>query len=131
MNVKENIKDSWVVGQDESAFILLYMHDDLGDPIEQLGIEIEQDDNETITDFKKRFGEKLLWDQGVNVTELEEADLRCGGLVVESNISIAINESYNKRAVECMIQRCQFLRGGPEICPPGTNCLCSGFAFPD
>jgi hypothetical protein len=53
------------------------MHPDLGDPIEQLGIELE-DDDKNHTDFIQRFGEKLLWEKGVNVTELDEADLRCG-----------------------------------------------------
>lgn len=106
------------MGWYDSAFVYLNMHDDLGDPIEQLGIEIEQDDNDTITDFKKTFGEKLLKDNGVNVTELEEADLRCGGLVFNTNMSIFLNSSYNARAAECMIQKCKFVKGGPEICPP-------------
>jgi hypothetical protein len=57
------------------------MHPDLGDPIEQLGIELE-DDNENHTDFIQRFGEKLLWEKGVNVTDLDEADLRCGERLV-------------------------------------------------
>jgi hypothetical protein len=114
----EESEESWVVGSGESAFIILDMHPDLGDPIEQLGIEIEQDDNDTVTDFKTRFGEKLLWDQGVNVTELEEADLRCGGLVLQSNMSINNNIRLSEWAADCMVQRCKFLRGGPEICPP-------------
>lgn len=107
-----------MAGRYDSAFLNLLMHEDLGEPIEQLGIEIEQDDNDTVTDFKKRFGEKMLWDQGVNVTELEDADLRCGGLILNSNLSIVLNDSLNERALECMIQRCQFVKGGPEICPP-------------
>ena len=77
-----------VGGSGESAFFKLDMHPDLGDPIEQLGMEVEQDDNDTITDFKQRFGVKLLWDAGVNVTALEEEDLRCGGLVIISNMSL-------------------------------------------
>uniref|UniRef100_A0A1B0GNF1 Major facilitator superfamily associated domain-containing protein n=1 Tax=Phlebotomus papatasi TaxID=29031 RepID=A0A1B0GNF1_PHLPP len=64
----ENINDTLVEleedwsTRDSSAFFLLDMHPDLGDPIEQLGMEVEQDDNDTITGFKQRFGEKLLWD---------------------------------------------------------------------
>lgn len=94
------------------------MHADLGDPIEQLGIEIEQDDNDTVTDFKTRFGEKLLWDSGVNVTELEVEDLRCGGLVMKSNMSMTYESRLIEYASDCMVQKCQFRIGGPEICPP-------------
>lgn len=110
-------EESWVVGSGDSAFFVLDMHPDLGDPIEQLGMEIEQDDNDTVTDFKQRFGEKLLWEQGVNVTALEEEDLRCGGLVLSSNMT-ASNLKLSEWAADCMVQRCSFLRGGPEICPP-------------
>lgn len=53
------------------------MHPDLGDPIEQLGIELE-DDDENRTDFIQRFGEKLLVEKGVNITQLGHLDLRCG-----------------------------------------------------
>lgn len=98
------------------TFFKLDMHPDLGDPIEQLGMEIEQDDNETVTDFKKRFGVKLLWDSGVNVTQLEDEDLRCGGLVIKTNMSF--NDKLSKLAADCMVQKCRFRRGGPEICPP-------------
>lgn len=77
-----NNSKSWVAGSGEAAFFLLDMHPDLGDPIEQLGIEIEDDHEDNVTDFIQRFGEKLLWDKGVNVTELKEADLRCGGIVL-------------------------------------------------
>lgn len=94
------------------------MHPYLGDPKENLGIVVEQDDNETVTDFKTRFGEKLLWDSGVNVTALEEGDLRCGGLVVLTNMSGISNNRLNELAADCMVQECQFRHGGPEICPP-------------
>ena len=53
------------------------MHPDLGDPIEQLGIELE-DDDENRTDFIQRFGDKLLYEKGVNITQLDDLDLRCG-----------------------------------------------------
>lgn len=104
-------------GQDAAHF-RLDMHPDLGDPIEQLGMEVEQDDNETVTDFKQRFGEKLLWESGVNVTALEEQDLRCGGLVLESNMSGMNNLRLSELAADCMVQRCEFRHGGPDICPP-------------
>lgn len=114
----EESEESWVVDSEESAFFKLDMHPDLGDPIEQLGIEIEQDDNDTVTDFKTRFGVKLLWKSGVNVTELEEEDLRCGGLVLLSNMSLQSTERLTQYAIDCMVQKCQFRRGGPDICPP-------------
>lgn len=60
----ENSEESWVAGSGESAFFLLDMHPDLGDPIEQLGIEIEDDNTDNVTDFVQRFGEKLLWSKG-------------------------------------------------------------------
>ncbi|KAG4066826.1 hypothetical protein HA402_012893 [Bradysia odoriphaga] len=113
-------EESWVLGSDEdgAAHFLLTMHPDLGEPIEQLGMEIVQDDNDTVTDFKQRFGEKLLWDSGVNVTALEEEDLRCGGLVLQSNMSGTYNMRLSEWAADCMVQQCQFRQGGPEICPP-------------
>lgn len=113
----EESEESWVAGSGEAAFFLLDMHPDLGDPIEQLGIEIEDDSDDNVTDFIQRFGEKLLWEKGVNVTELEEADLRCGGIVLRHNITIT-EERLRELAEDCMVQKCEFLRGGPDICPP-------------
>uniref|UniRef100_A0A182QCI2 Major facilitator superfamily associated domain-containing protein n=1 Tax=Anopheles farauti TaxID=69004 RepID=A0A182QCI2_9DIPT len=115
----EESEDSWVVaGSGDSAFIVLDMHPDLGEPIEQLGMEIEHDDNATVTDFKTRFGVALLWKQGVNVTALEEEDLRCGGLVLNSNMTLNSNIKLSEWAADCMVQRCRFRRNGPDICPP-------------
>ncbi|XP_067623972.1 uncharacterized protein [Eurosta solidaginis] len=105
---------SWVHSDgSDAAYFMLQMHPDLADPIEQLGMEIEPDDNETVTDFKQRFGEKRLWEQQINVTDLDELDLRCGGLVRRSNMSQFTNETIN-----CMVQRCIFTMNAPEICPP-------------
>ncbi|XP_058447084.1 uncharacterized protein LOC131427687 isoform X2 [Malaya genurostris] len=112
-------EESWVIaGSGDSAFFVLDMHPDLGEPIEQLGMEIEHDDNETVTDFKTRFGVKLLWKQGVNVTALEEEDLRCGGLVLSSNMTLNSNQRLSELAADCMVQRCHFRKNGPDICPP-------------
>lgn len=106
---------SWVhANATDSTHFWLEMHPDLADPIEQLGMEIEQDDNETVTDFKQRFGERHLWDLQVNVTDLEELDLRCGGIVRRHNMTpILINETVN-----CIVQRCVFTLNAPDICPP-------------
>lgn len=101
-----------------AAHFRLDMHPYLGDPIEQLGIVVEQDDNETVTGIKQRFGEKMLWDRGVNVTALEKGDLRCGGLVLKSNMSGTNDLRLDELAADCMVQECQFRQGGPEICPP-------------
>uniref|UniRef100_A0A182IT32 Major facilitator superfamily associated domain-containing protein n=1 Tax=Anopheles atroparvus TaxID=41427 RepID=A0A182IT32_ANOAO len=115
----EESEEGWVVaGSGDSAFIVLDMHPDLGEPIEQLGMEVEHDDNATVTDFKTRFGVALLWRQGVNVTALEEEDLRCGGLVQASNMSLNSNLKLSEWAADCMVQRCRFRRNGPDICPP-------------
>lgn len=104
--------------ENDAAHFKLDMHPDLGEPSEQLGMEVEQDDNDNVTDFKQRFGEKLLWESGVNVTALEEGDLRCGGLVLHSNMSGLYNMRLSEMAADCMVQECTFRHGGPEVCPP-------------
>lgn len=103
---------------DDAAHFRLDMHPNLGEPTEQLGMEIEEDENDNVTDYKQRFGEKLLFESGVNVTALEEDDLRCGGLVLVTNMSGASNSRLSEMAADCMVQQCQFRNGGPEICPP-------------
>lgn len=113
---EESEEESWVGGSGESVIFVLDMHPDLGDPIEQLGIEIEDANDDNVTDFKQRFGEKLLWDKGVNVTALEEEDLRCGGLVLRHNMTIS-DDRLRELAEDCMVQKCEFITGGPEICP--------------
>lgn len=103
--------------ENEAAHFKLDMHPDLGEPIEQLGMEVEQEENDTSTDFKQRFGERLLWDSGVNVTALEEEDLRCGGLVLKTNMSGLYNLRLSEMAADCMVQRCTFRVNGPDVCP--------------
>ncbi|KAL5279758.1 hypothetical protein ACFFRR_004012 [Megaselia abdita] len=117
LNSNGSTIESWVLAAyGESTFFELDMHPDLAAPIEQLGMEIEKDDNETVTDFVQRFGRELLWQNGINVTELEETDLRCGGLVINHNMSSKYKLSDEVK--ECMVQRCRFTENGPEICPP-------------
>lgn len=96
---------------------LLDMHPDLGDPTEQLGIEIEPEEgeNDTLAMFRSRFGDRLLWTAGVNVTALEEEDLRCGGVALASNLS---GPAIRRMATVCPLQRCSFRTGGPDVCPP-------------
>lgn len=109
--------ESWALETlGESTFFELDMHPDLADPIEQLGMEVEKDDNKTVTDFVKRFGRELLWRNGVNVTELEETDIRCGGLVIRHNMSTKFELSDEVK--DCMVQRCRFKENGPDVCPP-------------
>lgn len=116
---EEEEEGGWVLADaDDAAHFKLDMHPNLGDPTEQLGMEIEEDENDNVTDYKTRFGEKLLWDNGVNVTALEDSDLRCGGLVLVTNMSGQSNMRLNEMAADCMVQECQFRHGGPEICPP-------------
>lgn len=91
------------------------MHPNLGEPIEALGAEVEQDVNDTAPDFKDKFANDLI-KAGVNITALEEEDLRCGGIVLKTNITYV--NRLKEWADDCMIQRCQFRDGGPEICPP-------------
>ncbi|KAH8263216.1 hypothetical protein KR044_006205 [Drosophila immigrans] len=105
---------SWVHSDNADAtYFMLQMHPDLADPTEQLGMEIEQDDNETVTDIRQRFGEERLVKMQINLTDMDDLDLRCGGLVRRTNISYV-----NAGAVKCMMQRCTFTLHAPEICPP-------------
>ncbi|KAJ2940630.1 hypothetical protein O0L34_g14735 [Tuta absoluta] len=100
----------------DSAYFLLEIHDLLGEPKEQLGIEMERDENETVTDFRSRFSEKLLTAQGINVSALDKEDLRCGGMVKLHNMTKLSKERL--ATFTCMMQKCEFRRGGPDICPP-------------
>ncbi|XP_017022140.1 major facilitator superfamily domain-containing protein 6 isoform X2 [Drosophila kikkawai] len=109
-----NSSSSWVHSDnDDATYFMLQMHPDLADPTEQLGMEIEQDANETVTDIRQRFGEDSLIRANINLTDLDELDLRCGGLVRRTNIS-----NLGSTAAKCMIQRCTFTMNAPEICPP-------------
>lgn len=117
-NVTAPEDNGWVLADvDDAAHFKLDMHEDLGEPNVQLGIEIERE-NENETDFKQQFGEELLRKSGVNVTALEEEDLRCGGKVVHTNMSGTYNARLSELAADCMVQQCEFRHGGPEICPP-------------
>ncbi|KAG5899979.1 hypothetical protein JTB14_034548 [Gonioctena quinquepunctata] len=104
-------------GNDTSTAFTLDMHPNLGDPIEQFGIELESaEEGEDITSFKKRFRAGILKKNGVDMNELENNDLRCGGVILWPNISTkALLFNYTS---DCIIQKCQFRSGGPEVCPP-------------
>ncbi|KAJ0182735.1 hypothetical protein K1T71_002104 [Dendrolimus kikuchii] len=102
----------------DAAFFLIEVHDDLGEPKEQLGIEMERDEDDPVTDFRSRFGEKLLIAQGVNITALDKEDLRCGGLVMLHNMTKLSQQRLEILSADCMVQKCDFRRGGPDICPP-------------
>ncbi|XP_060516228.1 major facilitator superfamily domain-containing protein 6 [Cylas formicarius] len=95
--------------------VTLDMHENLGEPIEQLGIEIEEED-ENVVDLEKRFSTRMLKRYGVNVEELDEHDLRCGGKVMGVNRTTKSRLAFLSK--DCILQKCQFRTGGPEICPP-------------
>ncbi|KAJ9586879.1 hypothetical protein L9F63_019523 [Diploptera punctata] len=97
-----------------AGFFLLDMHPDLAEAPEHLGIEVESDDNQTL-EFLNRFSERLLLGAGVNVTILEEEDLRCGGFVLATNLTIS---TLNELAEDCVLQKWNCREGGPEVCPP-------------
>lgn len=119
----------------DAAFFLIEVHDDLGEPKEQLGIEMErvrkqmqepksiflnrlyfkfenmslfQDDNDTVTDFRSRFGEKTLINHGVNISALDKEDLRCGGLVMSHNMTKLSQQRLENLSADCMVQKCDF-----------------------
>ncbi|KAH8289896.1 hypothetical protein KR018_000585 [Drosophila ironensis] len=113
-SVENATASSWVHSDNEDAtYFMLQMHPDLADPTEQLGMEIEQDANETVTDILQRFGRENLVKGNINLTDMDDLDLRCGGLVRRTNIS-----SLGPGAAKCMMQRCTFTLNAPEICPP-------------
>lgn len=100
---------------EKAALFVIDMHPDLGDPKEHLGIEVEQDENDTVTDFRQHFDKDLLLSAGINYTDLVESDLRCGGFVMATNLTY---KTLKELAADCMLQVCSFREGGPEICPP-------------
>ncbi|KMY87532.1 uncharacterized protein LOC6730615 isoform X2 [Drosophila simulans] len=111
---KKLLWSSWVHSDnDDATYFMLQMHPDLADPTEQLGMEIEQDANETVTDILQRFGHDYLVRGNINLTDMDDLDLRCGGLVRRTNMT-----NIASGAVECMMQRCTFTLNAPEICPP-------------
>lgn len=90
------------------------MHPHLGDPVEQIGIEMEStEDDNSVTKFTDRIKQRVLKRNGVNVTELDESDLRCGGKFLPGKYTKMLNFSG-----DCILQKCRFLAGGPEVCPP-------------
>ncbi|XP_049817223.1 uncharacterized protein LOC109608343 [Aethina tumida] len=107
---------SFHLGKNGARNFTLDMHPNLGDPIEQLGIEMETDDDDETMDIQKRFPEKMLRKFGVDFEELIAQDLRCGGLVDESNDHT--KKQLTKNSLDCIVQRCEFRSGGPERCPP-------------
>ncbi|KAJ8735332.1 hypothetical protein PYW07_006952 [Mythimna separata] len=120
-NLKSNT--SFLNGTDDedyndAAYFLIEVHDDLEEPKEQLGIEMERDEDDQITDFRSRFGEKLLIAQGINITALDKEDLRCGGLVMLHNMTKLSKQRLEILSADCMVQKCDFRRGGPDTCPP-------------
>ncbi|XP_065202542.1 uncharacterized protein LOC135832927 [Planococcus citri] len=102
--------------EDETVFMVLDMHENLMTPVENLGMELpEHDDSSEVTDFRQHFKEDVLVSSGVNFSALLEEDLRCGGRVVATNLTY---RKLNELAADCMLQKCSFRTGGPEICPP-------------
>lgn len=70
-----------------------------------LGMEIEEDENEIVTDFHQHFDRELLLAAGINYTELMESDLRCGGFVMATNLTY---NTLKELAADCMLQICSF-----------------------
>lgn len=101
---------------DTATSFTLDMHPNLGDPVETFGIEIEDENDEDVTDFKKRFRLGMLKRHGVDLGELETLDLRCGGIVGDANSTT--KELLSNYTADCILQKCQFRAGGPEVCPP-------------
>lgn len=99
----------------KSRNITLDMHPNLGEPIEQGGVELGSEEDEDVTDINKRFRKKLLKREGVNTTELEENDLRCGGRVSANTNTEQKLLNYSS---DCIVQKCHFIMGGPNTCPP-------------
>ncbi|XP_044256742.1 uncharacterized protein LOC123006376 [Tribolium madens] len=104
--------------ENSTQLFTLDMHPNLGEPIEQGGIDLESaEEDDNVIDFKKRFREKLLRRSGVNVSELEENDLRCGGVVSSAN-DMSTQQRLRNYSTDCILQKCHFISGGPDVCPP-------------
>ncbi|XP_067010301.2 major facilitator superfamily domain-containing protein 6-A [Anabrus simplex] len=95
--------------------IELEVFDDLKGPPEHLGIKVEPDDDNDTVDFRQSFSEKLLLAERVNVTALVEEDVRCGGMVLATNLT---KNTIKELTADCILQKCSFRLGGPEVCPP-------------
>lgn len=64
-----------------------------------------EEEDEDVTDFRQHFSEELLLANRVNVTALDLEDIRCGGMVLATNLT------YNRLkelAADCMLQKCIF-----------------------
>lgn len=92
------------------------MHPNLGEPIETFGFELEEEENPDVTELSKRFNHRLLQRYGVQTQELDELDLRCGGIVYGANM--VTKHRLNDISKDCIFQKCQFRSNGPSICPP-------------
>lgn len=66
---------------------------------------MEPDEEEEVTDFRQHFSRELLEEAGVNYTALEKGDLRCGGLIMSSNLTY---DTLKELAADCMLQKCTF-----------------------
>ncbi|XP_030748306.1 uncharacterized protein LOC115876613 [Sitophilus oryzae] len=99
-----------------SIVIKLDMHPNLGEPIEQLGIEIEDEGDQNVMELSKRFSNRMLRRYGVKTEELDNLDLRCGGIVYGANY--VTKQRIKVMAKDCILQKCQFRHNGPKVCPP-------------
>ncbi|CAG9762061.1 unnamed protein product [Ceutorhynchus assimilis] len=96
--------------------ITLDMHPNLGEPIEQFGFEMEEEEDVNVMELSKRFNPRLLKRYGVQTQELEGLDLRCGGIVYASNT--VTKNRLKIMSKDCIFQKCQFRTNGPNLCPP-------------
>lgn len=93
------------------------MHPNLGEPIEQFGFEMEQEEEDgNIMELSKRFSPRMLKRYGVQTQELDDLDLRCGGIVYGANM--VTKDRLKIMSKDCILQKCQFRANGPTICPP-------------
>lgn len=94
----------------DTIIFLVKMYTNLGTPTQILGASTENDDDSR--NFTENFPASMLRKAGVNFTTLEDSDLRCGGLV--QSASYIASEYWDEK---CIVQKCIFKSGGPEICP--------------
>ncbi|XP_046673330.1 uncharacterized protein LOC124362674 isoform X2 [Homalodisca vitripennis] len=97
--------------------ILVTMHPLLAEASENLGLSKLPDEDEEVTNFTQHFSKELLVSARVDYGSLEREDLRCGGVVLSSNLTSTYN-TLKELAADCMVQKCSFSHGGPEVCPP-------------
>lgn len=83
-------------------------------PNVDFGIEpdIQVNGKHNYTNVESQFDKTLLKSYGINITAFKTDDLRCGAEIV------TISSQRIKWNTTCIMQKCHFEKGGPDVCLP-------------